>query len=120
MLQGSVREGRRGLQAESSRTFSSVTDSRLLHKTCRVRRPLLQLRLHSDHSPVHQLQEEHINTRTNQQGGGGAGDILLLLLQREDKSAGTESEFLASHLGEHGSVLHDLLLSLGLFFLSQN
>lgn len=58
LLQGSVRDGRRGVHAESSRTFSSVPDIRLLHNTCRVRRPPLQLRLHSDHSPVHQLEAE--------------------------------------------------------------
>lgn len=55
LLQGSVSEGRGGVQAESSRTFSSVEEILLLHKTSRLRRPLLQLRLHSDHSPVHQL-----------------------------------------------------------------
>lgn len=65
LLQGSVREGRRGLHAESSRTFSSVTEILLLHKTCRVRRPPLQLRLHSDHSPVHQLQAHMRSTRAN-------------------------------------------------------
>lgn len=65
LLQGSVREGRRGLHAESSRTFSSVTEILLLHKTCRVRRPPLQLRLHSDHSPVHQLQAHKCSTRAN-------------------------------------------------------
>lgn len=58
LLQGSVSEGRGGVQAESSRTFSSVEEILLLHKTSRVRRPLLQLRLHSDHSPVHQLKTE--------------------------------------------------------------
>lgn len=58
LLQGSVRGGRRGAQAESSRTFSSVAEILLLHNTSRVRRPPLQLRLHSDHSPVHQLEAE--------------------------------------------------------------
>lgn len=76
LWQGSVREGRRGLQAESSRTFSSVTEILLLHKTCRVRRPPLQLRLHSDHSPVHQLQEHGFSVRPreyrNRPAGGGA------------------------------------------------
>lgn len=62
LLQGSVREGRRGVQAKSSRTFSSVTEILLLHKTSRDRRPLLQLRLHSDHSPVHQLEVERSRT----------------------------------------------------------
>lgn len=56
LLQGSVREGRREEHAESSRTFSSVAEILLLHNTSRVRRPPLQLRLHSDHSPVHQLE----------------------------------------------------------------
>lgn len=70
LLQGSVRGGRRGLHAESSSTFSSVTDSLLLHKTCRVRRPPLQLRLHSDHSPVHQLQAQGANKYHNQPAGG--------------------------------------------------
>lgn len=51
-------EGRRGEQAESSRTFSSVAEILLLQNTSRVRRPPLQLRLHSDHSPVHQLEAE--------------------------------------------------------------
>lgn len=58
LLQGSVREGRRGVHAESSRTFSSVPEILLLHNTSRVRRPPLQLRLHSDHSPVHQLEAQ--------------------------------------------------------------
>lgn len=58
LLQGSVRGGRRGVQAESSRTFSSVAEILLLHNTSRVRRPPLQLRLQSDHSPVHQLEAE--------------------------------------------------------------
>lgn len=58
LLQGSVREGRRGVHAASSRTFSSVPEILLLHNTSRVRRPPLQLRLHSDHSPVHQLEAE--------------------------------------------------------------
>lgn len=58
LLQGSVREGRRGVHAESSRTFSSVPEIILLHNTSRVRRPPLQLRLHSDHSPVHQLEAQ--------------------------------------------------------------
>lgn len=57
LLQGSVNEGRGGVQAESSRIFSSVVEILLLHNTSRVRRPPLQLRLHSDHSPVHQLQD---------------------------------------------------------------
>lgn len=56
LLQGSVTEGRRGVHAESSRTFSSVPEILLLHNTSRVRSPPLQLRLHSDHSPVHQLE----------------------------------------------------------------
>lgn len=58
LLQGSVGEGRWVVHAESSRTFSSVTEILLLHNTSRVRRPPLQLRLHSDHSPVHQLAAE--------------------------------------------------------------
>lgn len=58
LLQGSVSEGRGVVHAESSRTFSSVAEILLLHKTSRVRTPPLQLRLHSDHSPVHQLEAE--------------------------------------------------------------
>lgn len=55
LLQGSVSAGREAVQAMSSRTFSSDAESLLLHSTSRVRRPLLQLRLQSDHAPVHQL-----------------------------------------------------------------
>lgn len=73
LLQGSVRDGRRGLHAESSSTFSSVADSLRLHKTCRVRRPPLQLRLHSDHSPVHQLQAQRANKYQNPPAGGRRG-----------------------------------------------
>lgn len=60
LLQGSVSDGRGGGQAESSRTFSSVEEILLLHRTSRLLRPLLQLRLHSDHSPVHQLKTEFV------------------------------------------------------------
>ena len=56
LLQGSVREGRTGVHAESSRTFSSVPEILLLHNTSRVRRPPLQLLLHSDQPPVDQLE----------------------------------------------------------------
>lgn len=75
LLQGSVREGRSGLHAESSRTFSSVTEILLLHKTCRVRRPPLQLRLHSDHSPVHQLQAHKLSISANRRRNQPAAQL---------------------------------------------
>lgn len=77
LLQGSVREGRRGLHAESSRTFSSITEILLLHKTCRVRRPPLQLRLHSDHSPVHQLQAHKLSISANRHQDQPAAQLSL-------------------------------------------
>lgn len=61
LLQGSVRGGRGWVQAMSSRTFSSVGEIFLLHRTSRVRRPPLQLRLHSDQLPTNHL-------------GGGVGE----------------------------------------------
>lgn len=69
LLQGSVRGGRRGAQAESSRTFSSEAEILLLHRTSRVRRPPLQLRLHSDQPPVDQLRKyQHLKTGLIVQG----------------------------------------------------
>lgn len=101
-----MRGGRRGEHAESSRTFSSVTDSLLLHKTCRVRRPPLQLRLHSDHSPVHQLQADRGSKYRNRPAGGATETRFRqrgnLFLKQEDKSgnesAGNEATIMSEFL----------------------
>ena len=129
VLQGSVRGGGGAVQAESSWTLCSEGETLLLHSTSLVLRPPLQLRLHSDQSPVHQL--AHVQAHTHTQAHKH-----ILYIQHKAVSTLTWTQLHLNihtqthththththpetYLGEHGSELQARFLSLGLLFLSQ-
>lgn len=136
-------EGRGVAQTESSRTFCSVAEIFLSHRTSRVRSPPLQLLLHSDHSPVLHLTHAHIKPiiithyKYLIHSSSATGDVTMLyhIVMRYNydvsKIALTTCVLIyakleertcrsfITHVGGQGSMLHILFLSLGLFFLSQ-